>query len=94
MNINNISTTIYKTNPFLAGAKKFTVPLNDGSEAMVKFTDYAYECILTKNGRIIGGKGYYSKKPIDFEEMDVFETLKQNVKDGVNFLAEFAKAVL
>ncbi len=93
MNINQISSINCKANP-LTNAKKLTVPLKDGKEALIRFNDNAYECFIMNNGKIVGGRGQYSSKKIQPEAwQNLFNKLNKHVKEGFDFLGEFTKAI-
>ena len=95
MNINKISTKIYKTNTIFTNSKKLNVPLKDGTQAVIKFTDNAYEClIINKDNKIIGGKGYSSPKTIQDEQENLFEKVMKITKDSFDFVEEFTRAIL
>lgn len=93
MNVNSISSTSCKANP-LANAKKVSIPLKDGKEAVVRFNDKAYECLITKDGKLVGGRGQYAANGLNIQECaKFFDKLSKNVKEGFDFLGEFTKAV-
>ena len=93
MNINNISAMSCKGNP-LANAKTFRAPLKDGSEAIVKVSDNAYECLITKNKQVVGGMGACNPKGVGEDLASVMSKINANVKEGFDFLGEFIKAVI
>ncbi len=92
MNINPISNISCKANP-LANAKTMKVPLKDGSEAVLKFTDNAYECLIIKNNKIISGKGAIKQNGVKDDFKSVVDKLKDNFKEGFDFIGEFINAV-
>ena len=92
MNINPTSNISCKANP-LANAKTIKAPLKDGSEAVIKFTDDAYECLIVKNNKILGGKGATSPNGVKDDFKSVVEKLKDNFKEGFDFLGEFINTV-
>lgn len=93
MNINPVSNISCKANPF-ANAKTFKAPLKDGSEALVKIGDNAYECLITKNNRIKGGVLASNPKGVGADFASIMKNIKENAKEGFDFLGEFIKAVI
>ena len=63
MNVQQISSLNCKANP-LKNAPKLNFPLKDGSEAVLRLNKKAYECVILKDGAIVGGRGQYSSQNI------------------------------
>lgn len=93
MNINPTSNISCKANPF-ANAKTFKAPLKDGSEAVIKVKDNTYECLITKNNRIKAGVLASNPKGIGADFASAMKNIKENTKEGFDFLGEFIKAII
>ena len=88
MQINNVSTVSCK------GLNQTRIPLKNGKDAIIKLSDEAFDCIFMENGRMVGGKGYYSPKGVDQNKFfNLLDDLKKNAKEGFEFLADFMKAI-
>lgn len=94
MNINPTSNISCEANPFAkAKTRAFKTPLKDGSEVVIKVKDNAYECLTTNSDRMKAGVSGLNPKCIGDGFVSIVKNIKENAKEGFDFLREFIKAV-
>lgn len=77
-----------------ANLKQFNLPLKEGKNALIKFSDNSLECLITKDNHLLGGYGHQSPKGIHSDEvLQLHAKLKDSIQEGVDFFKEFTKAV-
>lgn len=97
MNIGNVSSVSCEGNfsQKLKNVKQLSVPLKNGSQARLTTADNYLECLITKGGKIVEGKGKYSTEGITSKDIwSSYEKIQAHVKEGVDFFKEFTKAIL
>lgn len=94
MKLNNVSSVSCQAN-LMKNAKKMTAPLKDGNTLRLTVSDNYLEALITDGDYIMGGTGKYSTKGISLNDIsELKEKIKPYIKEGSDFLKEFAKAVM
>lgn len=93
MKINSVSQVSHRAN-VNNNLKKLSIPLKDDSKALISLSDNYFECLVAKDNKIISGYGHKAKDGVKAEDISkVYNSLKDSIKEGVDFLDEFIKVV-
>lgn len=91
MNVNVVSQVSCNANP-TKFAKQINIPMKDGSETILKLTGNSIECVQHKDELVLAAYGHRHPDGIQMAELvKVYKSLRDNIKDGFDFIGEFCK---